>query len=64
LTSTSPNGVVVTVIATTYVPGDAGGAAAPTSTRTPSLQNAAVSRHSGGSVLAGVVALAMLFIVV
>ncbi|KAK4127538.1 hypothetical protein N657DRAFT_678130 [Parathielavia appendiculata] len=66
-TSTSPNGVVVTVVATTYVPGDAAhqtGSSA-TSTRAPgSLQNAAVDRHSSGSILAGAVALVMLLIVV
>jgi hypothetical protein len=64
-TSTSPNGAVVVVTRTNYVPADGMETPAPTSTGKPAtLQNAAVRRHSGVSALAGVVGFAVLLLVV
>ncbi|KAK4044776.1 hypothetical protein C8A01DRAFT_30955 [Parachaetomium inaequale] len=64
-TSTSPNGAVVVVTRTNFVPADGAETPAPTSTGRPAtLQNAAVRRHSGVSALAGVVGLAVLLLVV
>ncbi|EAQ85978.1 hypothetical protein CHGG_07231 [Chaetomium globosum CBS 148.51] len=64
ITSTSPNGAVVIVTRTNYVPaGDE--TPAPTSTgSTPSLQNAAVGHRSGTSTVAGIVGFAMLLLMI
>jgi hypothetical protein len=65
ITSTSPNGVVVVVTRTNFVPADGGETPAPTSTgSTPSLQNSAVGHRSGASTVAGIVGFAMLLLMI
>ncbi|AEO63342.1 uncharacterized protein THITE_2149045 [Thermothielavioides terrestris NRRL 8126] len=63
-TSTSPNGVVVTVTSTAFVAADSSETAAPSSTNSPSLQNAADGHRRSGSILAGAVGLTALLLVV
>ncbi|KAH6840911.1 hypothetical protein B0I37DRAFT_418905 [Chaetomium sp. MPI-CAGE-AT-0009] len=65
ITSTSPNGAVVVVTRTNFVPADGAETPAPTSTGAPpTLQNSAVHHRSGGSTVAGIVGFAMLLLVV
>jgi hypothetical protein len=65
-TTTSPDGDVVTVTAVTYVPVDPSETGAPPETThsPPTLQNSAIRGYGSGSVLTGLVGLAMVLLMV